>query len=79
MNSHGKGETHPSSAWLDNCGASNYRPTIRCYRSFQGAVSRGPAPPMLYIHPGSSLSSVNPRRCHAIKALFRRSNTCVCD
>ena len=71
MNSHGKGETHPSSAWLDNCGAQIIDRRFVVTGLFKAQLAEAPHLPLLYSHPGSSLSSVNPRRCHAIKALFQ--------
>jgi hypothetical protein len=53
--------THPPFAWLDNCGAQIIDRRFFVTGLFKAQLAGAPHLPMLYSHPGSSLSSVNPR------------------
>jgi hypothetical protein len=63
--------THPPSAWLDTCGAQIIDRRFVGTGLFKAQLAEAPHLPLLYSHPGSSLSSGNPLRCHVIKALFK--------
>jgi hypothetical protein len=63
--------THPPSAWLDNPERKFIDRRFVGTGLFKAQLAEAPHLPMVYSHPGSSLSSESASRCHAIKALFK--------